>query len=543
MSTPRADVDEGILRLAEETSWHAALASSMPDDADLWRRYAEEQTGDWMLFLPPSTRGRMLLMGASNAQVCAVARLASKVVVPCRRSIDAAFLAVQARQSGLHNVQPVVTDGLPFAADSFDAIAALEPHVNLDAIRLLLRESGHFHLTASNRHIGGESDSGTYAGLRRRIREAGLDSLRAYGVPDEKFVSLTGATHTHGPLGWRDRLKRTRLLSPRFHFVAHAHASEPSWLEGLFAHVSETLGLGKPKGFPAAQRSGAWSSGALMFIGDAAIVRIALDPRSEARVRRNFEALERCRDGVAATLGVTAPAPLILDRFGGILFSAESRLEGTPLPSLAPSRWQDVGDRISAFLRRRQEVTPDTTDPATQWRQHAVETLVRARAWAGGENETRMLARLEDWARAFDPSRMPLTFTHGDFHPGNLLLDADGELALVDWDRWHPAAPATIDYYEVVCRRRAATGGEPAERIFADWWTHGPRDAVERTWAANFERDFDLPTDWQRAAALCYWTREIAPRVGTPFDLKRRWIRGTFGTLLPVLHRVVLGQS
>ena len=421
-------IDIDVLARARDGAWHAALESmSSIEGGRLWRHFADEQTGDWTLLLPRAAGRTFLLLGASNAQVCAVARVAERVLVPCARRSDAAFLRIQTKQLGLRNVSPV-RGSIDCLADACcDVAAVLGPRYELGAIRRLVRSDGQLYLIGSNRWTGDGEGGTTFGRLRRRIRDAGFECQRSYTTVDGRFLTLDGPNPPPTPVRWRERLKRTRAFAPTWHIVAGQREVAPSWLEGLESHVRDALGLASSVDrFPLVQRSGAWHAGALMFVAESAIIRVALDPASEARIRRNFRALELCRDGAAEALGVTAPQPLLLDRFEGHSFSVESRLHGSHLNDLPEREWGHAESRIFECLRKRAAVALDGEDPATLWRRMVTEPLTRSSSWVRSEAEREQLENLIGWAAAYDPSGLPLRFTHGDFHPGNLILTADG---------------------------------------------------------------------------------------------------------------------
>ncbi|MFW5748723.1 MAG: phosphotransferase family protein [Chloroflexota bacterium] len=95
------------------------------------------------------------------------------------------------------------------------------------------------------------------------------------------------------------------------------------------------------------------------------------------------------------------------------------------------------------------------------------------------------------WAEQHAPTDEPLTFAHGDFRIGNLLVDENGLAAVIDWEFAHLGSPAEELGYlcmrdwrfgndhlhaaglcprERLIRAYEAASGRAVDRDAVDWW-------------------------------------------------------------------------
>jgi hypothetical protein len=338
----------------------------------------------------------------------------------------------------------------------------------------------------------------------------------------------------------RERLYRHPRWAASFGIVAGAEHAEPSWLEGLVAHVAERLDLPAPTGLPRVMVSGATEAGLILFPGRDLVVRLPLQPESLERVDLNHEGLVHAR-GLRERIGADTPEPLLRDRYGAVEFAVEQRLQGRMLTDVDESAWAGHEERMVELLLAMQRVGPDgEVDAAAQWRETVVEPFRRAVAWGRDENERRAIEEYAAAAADTDPAAIPLTLSHGDFKWNNMLLtDGNRELGLFDWDHWSPHELATHDFLHFLMARRSMRRMEPWADMFAEWLDGEGADEAERRWTEMFAEQAGLEPGWRGPAVMAYWARATAVMAGTDYDLNRRWFRPNFLALLPRMRAVV----
>ena len=133
--------------------------------------------------------------------------------------------------------------------------------------------------------------------------------------------------------------------------------------------------------------------------------------------------------------------------------------------------------------------------------------------------ETALLARkidqLEELLRAYlQGAELPLTWIHGDFWLGNLLIDtaAGGFSGVIDWDRASPNEIPLHDLFHLlVYTRKLVCGTELGEEV-VDYLLPGGFTASEQALVETALKQLGLPRgrDALRAMSLLYWLRVIA---------------------------------
>jgi aminoglycoside phosphotransferase len=146
--------------------------------------------------------------------------------------------------------------------------------------------------------------------------------------------------------------------------------------------------------------------------------------------------LEWDRLGFAQRCGVPTPEPVLVD-LDGRWFGTPA-LVMTALPGAVSYDASDPKAWVSRLARalvgiHRTDLSPPVPDAVRRpplWRSFAPDGLPKG--WRNGRNErvVRAVARL----RLLAPDQ-PEVLCHGDFHPGNVLFDADADadVGVVDW--------------------------------------------------------------------------------------------------------------
>jgi Ser/Thr protein kinase RdoA (MazF antagonist) len=126
-------------------------------------------------------------------------------------------------------------------------------------------------------------------------------------------------------------------------------------------------------------------------------------------------------------------------RLGGAHVRLYRWVDGSPVDPTAPG----VAARLGALLGRLHANAParphepdpwyDTVPPPDAWTTLVDRALAAGVGWAPGL--AAVAARVPDLAAVVTPVPAERTVTcHRDLHPGNVLVDEDDELVLLDWD-------------------------------------------------------------------------------------------------------------
>lgn len=232
----------------------------------------------------------------------------------------------------------------------------------------------------------------------------------------------------------------------------------------------------------------------LFRLGDALAVRI---PRREAAAHL-IEHEQAMLPAIAARVGVPVPAPVRVGVPSATFpwpWSVVRWFDGVDGASLGADARAGLAEPLAGFVGQLAVPAPDA--PRNPVRgvpladRHEVVRL-RLRSLAG----RREVADLEQaWRDALDaaPWAGPPLLLHGDLHPGNLLVDAQGGLA------------AVVDFGDV-------TSGDPATDLATAWLTF---DGEGRE---SFRRALPSPPDaatWRRARG---WAVAMASALATASD-------------------------
>ena len=424
--------------------------------------------------------------------------------------------------------------------------AALVPRWLADL--LVRRANGHTYRTYTY----------SVAGYRRLLRQTGFGEARFYAtIPDyrkfDELVSLDDRSLTSA-IPWRPirrsvrlRLERSRWFATSLGIVAGKRKVETSWVNCLAEHVRESLKLTGPVRFLTVRVSGAATAGVNVFVDRDVVVRVPLEPASEVKIQHNFEGLRAAQEFLGALTRVRTPKPLLAGEFDGVAFQAETRLPGRTLDEVAPSARPAAEARMFELLlslasTKDSETSSDTAE--TVWRRQVVDCLDHAVRWAKNAEELRLATALTKEATRTNPSDLVLTFSHGDFWWGNILISAPDEpLGLIDWDRWARTQLVTHDFLHLICHRRRLRDSCSWAKAFCDWLGGVGIDAQESRWVKRFADHLGLAPGWSRWAALAYWAREVASHAGTRFDLNPLWVRRNYLDVMPRLHSVIAARG
>ena len=215
-----------------------------------------------------------------------------------------------------------------------------------------------------------------------------------------------------------------------------------------------------------------------------AVAKTTRSPGADVPLRAEHDMLAGLGDLPLATVRPQVPRALLLEGVAGRTVLVTAALPGGPMtvgyhrpghvqrPVLVAADFAAAGGWLAAFQHetRQGEVScPDAFE------RYAVPAFDRYRAAFGwGEPEERLVAQCVAGVERHARSLVPLCAVHGDFAPGNLLVEDAGArrtrvCAVVDWERGRRRGPALTDLFKF-----AASYGSFLDRA-APFGRHGLR--------------------------------------------------------------------
>ncbi|MCX4585251.1 phosphotransferase family protein [Streptomyces sp. NBC_01481] len=225
---------------------------------------------------------------------------------------------------------------------------------------------------------------------------------------------------------------------------------------------------------------------------------------------------------------------------------AEGRLpgvEGDALLRRSPGRTRLVA--VSALravgdLHRATGRTESVTGRIREWVDPQLSVLAEEIRWCReGRGAAATEALRERLVRGLAGRTLTVAWTHGDFHPGNILLnEKHGTITgVIDWANARPDGPCAIDSYIFVLTLRHQRGGRQLGRIVADVVRRGSLLPEDRRLLA--EADVPPPDEDPDAAVLplLTWLWHVAGNVAKSarYGRSHRWVAGN---VMPVLQEV-----
>lgn len=258
----------------------------------------------------------------------------------------------------------------------------------------------------------------------------------------------------------------------------------------------------------------------------AAVLLLQRDERLGAW-RRLLPSVERCR--------LDGPQPLVVERLlpGA---AGDTLLRGSPrLAHRMATTALGAISELHAATGRRQDVTPRLGD----WVDTPLAVLAEGvpRCRDGRESEAAELLR-DRLITTLTGRTLSVGWTHGDFHPGNVLLTPDGgePLGVVDWAGAVPDGPCALDCHTFVLTLRHQLEGRQLGRIVADVVRRACLVPEDRRLLAEAATPAADPAE-ETALTLLTWLWHVAGNVAksTRYGRSRRWVADN---VVPVLDEV-----
>jgi aminoglycoside phosphotransferase len=269
--------------------------------------------------------------------------------------------------------------------------------------------------------------------------------------------------------------------------------------------------------------------------GETGVLKVTTTESGMAGLRRERDVLHQLwSDEQLGDWRAVLPVPLNAGDAGAGAFLLTSRLPGRDVPAKTAARLTSAAvDAISPLHRRTQTVRVVDETLLARWVDRPAQRIRMALPSNGAVD------RLAGALRA-DLAGRPLTlgWTHGDFHPGNLLVSADGRVTgIVDWGEAHEQDLSVLDLAFWLLTVPAP--GQPREfgkRIAArlnggQFWTPAETRLLGVT-------NSDLATG--RTLLLLAWLRHVASNLGksSRYASSPLWLRWN---VIPVLRQVANG--
>jgi len=163
-------------------------------------------------------------------------------------------------------------------------------------------------------------------------------------------------------------------------------------------------------------------------------VKLSRCPTSDTGLLREAHALELIAAERPALQGV--PRVVFRERFGAALALCQTVVRGRPLEQwLRRGNLRDLALAVTDWFCEL--AGRSRASPAAEWRPRLVEpTLNGFAGLAGPAVVPELVARTRRLFASFD--ELPLTISHGDAGPSNVLMDECQRISVIDWEDFEP---------------------------------------------------------------------------------------------------------
>ncbi len=368
----------------------------------------------------------------------------------------------------------------------------------------------------------------TRDGLNKLLKECEFSHVSFYSMfPDWRHLlqiaSLNGRTRVT-PTKSQRKLnslafqvmclpKFLKYFTPFFGVVASSTQKDNSLLQTLINILGLSIDLDGPL---LVSKTGTVITRARASDGKGIIVRLPYSPSGKEKCVRNAKRLRDIHDDTTVPESFKQCVPRLLAKgeCNGQLATAETLVSGISLNHVREARlnivWRSlvrilVPWSMKDFGNAETDINLSRANVIRSW-MLAVKKIIPK------NNEHKVLADFLTKTE-FDLNAMPefAALTHGDCHPGNVLINKNtGEMSgLIDWDVHIPSAPPFFDLLNFAIR--AEHRGDPTQgllplRINADWQND----------LKNLVHRFNLPGGFIEYLQKFYVLWRIADRLDEP---------------------------
>jgi len=198
------------------------------------------------------------------------------------------------------------------------------------------------------------------------------------------------------------------------------------------------------------------------------VAKMARSPRDNAVLAREYGLIQSLRQHGSAFVRATVPGPLLTTSIAQHLVGIEPYFPGRPMDGLligaarqGESAIREYLDLALGWLLRSQQETPVQRGRLTgrQIHVHFLAPIAQLQAAARLTNvEVAYLNRLAERVIELVQRPLPLVFNHGDFRPGNILVDGRS-IQVIDWEFGASIALPLMDIFSLLARTYARCHG------------------------------------------------------------------------------------
>ncbi|WP_369194804.1 phosphotransferase family protein [Streptomyces djakartensis] len=249
---------------------------------------------------------------------------------------------------------------------------------------------------------------------------------------------------------------------------------------------------------------------------ECAVVRCLAEDERLGSWRRLLPVVEEHRPG--------GPLPLVMEScLPGV--GADVYLRRAPRQAL---RVAESALAVISALHRATGRTEDVTRRAAEWVEPRLDVLAREVRWCRRGEGARALGAVRDLLeRELSGRRLLVGWTHGDFHPGNLLLrpDRGTPSGVIDWAGAVPDGPALLDCHTFVLTLRHQLAGREFGAVVADVLRRASLMPADRRLLAGVPALPPGPRT-ETAAALLTWLWHVAGNLekSQRYARSHRWV-------------------
>lgn len=210
-----------------------------------------------------------------------------------------------------------------------------------------------------------------------------------------------------------------------------------------------------------------------IFVGDEPLPRwvakMPRTPRDNSILAHEYDVIGHLREAGTHYVRETILGPILTTTLNGHLVGIEPHIPGRPMDGLmseadsltAPAIVENL-DAAAHWLLRCQRDTLAQSGRLTSKQVHAhlLDPIAQIKATCRLNSlEMAYLDWLSGQIEALASRPLPLVFKHGDFQPGNLLVDGRA-LRVLDWEFGAVAAPPLLDLFGFLMRTYARYRGQ-----------------------------------------------------------------------------------